>query len=72
NREAPWRELHRRLAGGTPPNTDRTVVPLPTRSGTQPRPEPVGTGWAELHVHSSYSFLDGPSDPAPAPGSHPS
>jgi error-prone DNA polymerase len=31
----------------------------------QPRPprEPVGPAWAELHCHSSYSFLDGASSP---------
>ncbi|MEV7775954.1 error-prone DNA polymerase [Kitasatospora sp. NPDC086791] len=68
NRETPWRELHRQLAGG-PPDADRTVVPFPTRPGpepsrTPPRPMPAGTGWAELHVHTSYSFLDGASDPA--------
>ncbi|MFI6849522.1 error-prone DNA polymerase [Kitasatospora sp. NPDC050467] len=64
----PWSELHRRMTGGRPAN-DRTVVPFP---GTVPRPEPTpppqqvpdGPGWAELHVHTTYSFLDGASDPA--------
>ncbi|RFS82607.1 error-prone DNA polymerase [Actinomadura spongiicola] len=60
-----WREFEERLSwrrGGRPAEP-------PTRD-TSPGPRPVpgraGTGvpWAELHVHSSFSFLDGASDPA--------
>ncbi|MFH8387164.1 error-prone DNA polymerase [Kitasatospora sp. NPDC018058] len=68
----PWRELHRRLAGAPPAGGDRTVVPFPNPgpasytetalpASAAPSSEP---GWAELHVHSTYSFLDGASDPA--------
>ncbi len=53
----PWRDFERRLSwGGREPVVDA------------PRPEPVPRartegGWAELHCHSSYSFLDGASSP---------
>ncbi|MEV7122208.1 error-prone DNA polymerase [Kitasatospora griseola] len=46
------------------------VVPFPGRPAAPPPPTPresrreAGPAWAELHVHSSYSFLDGASDPA--------
>ncbi|MEV7021927.1 error-prone DNA polymerase [Kitasatospora sp. NPDC093558] len=67
-----WRDLHRVMTGN-PPAGDRTVVPFPDPAphpapDASPRPptaaRPDGTGWAELHVHSSFSFLDGASDPA--------
>ncbi|RKE02899.1 error-prone DNA polymerase [Streptomyces sp. TLI_171] len=55
------------------PFPGRTPAPGPT-APTPPAPPhrparggpAVGaaTGWAELHVHTSYSFLDGASDPA--------
>ncbi|MFB7619465.1 error-prone DNA polymerase [Kitasatospora sp. NPDC056181] len=65
----PWSELHRRMTGGRPPAADSTVVPFPGPAQRQdptppPRQAPAGAGWAELHVHSTYSFLDGASDPA--------
>ncbi|WP_033818270.1 error-prone DNA polymerase [Kitasatospora sp. MBT63] len=67
----PWRELHRRMTGGRPADDgDRTVVPfLGPAPRREPAPPPVrragaGPGWAELHVHTSFSFLDGASDPA--------
>ncbi|QXJ20357.1 error-prone DNA polymerase [Actinomadura graeca] len=63
NPPIPWREFEERLswrgprvAGGPP----EPRLPRP------PRPEPapsVGVPWAELHVHSSFSFLDGASHP---------
>ncbi|MEE1783125.1 error-prone DNA polymerase [Streptomyces sp. SP17BM10] len=69
--DLPWAELHRRMTGSHPARHEgeRTVLPFP---GPPPRPEPApprtggrgGPGWAELHVHSTYSFLDGASDPA--------
>ncbi|WP_419993727.1 error-prone DNA polymerase [Streptomyces boninensis] len=34
------------------------LLPLPTR-----HQNPAPAGWAELHVHSSFSFLQGASDP---------
>ncbi|BFV60087.1 error-prone DNA polymerase [Kitasatospora sp. CMC57] len=63
-----WRDLHRAMTG-TPPAGDHTVLPFSGPApGTSPTPSgaarPDGTGWAELHVHSSFSFLDGASDPA--------
>ncbi|MFJ8626137.1 error-prone DNA polymerase [Kitasatospora sp. NPDC093550] len=73
----PWSELHRRLTGpagtaasGTAPDgtgrTDRTVVPLRPRPAPEEppaAPEHAVEPWAELHVHSAFSFLDGASDP---------
>ncbi len=59
-----WRELERRLSGnvtrrhgGDLPVTDlRRFASRDTPGGAIP--------WAELHCHSSYSFLDGASSPA--------
>lgn len=39
----------------------RRLHALPTPTAT---PDPVSAPWAELHVHSSLSFLQGASDPA--------
>ncbi|MFC9326124.1 error-prone DNA polymerase [Kitasatospora sp. NPDC057015] len=63
-----WRDLHRAMTG-SPPTGDRTVVSFPgPASDASPVPPSAerheGIGWAELHVHSSFSFLDGASDPA--------
>ncbi|MER8184780.1 error-prone DNA polymerase [Kitasatospora sp. NPDC094015] len=64
----PWRDLERAMAGTRA--GDRTVIPFPgteTRPEPAPPPRPAGRGaaeWAELHVHTTYSFLDGASDPA--------
>ncbi|WP_344337420.1 PHP domain-containing protein, partial [Kitasatospora putterlickiae] len=67
----PWSELHRRLTG----DGGGDVVPLRPRApggapdGSAERPadpaggRPAGPAWAELHVHSAFSFLDGASDP---------
>jgi error-prone DNA polymerase len=38
------------------------AAPPPTRQPSQPR-QPSQLAWAELHCHSSYSFLDGASSP---------
>src|SRR6516162_3742732 len=70
NPAVPWRELQRRLSWGTgepaddaeadqpPPRpVTRLPAPAPARGGGQALP------WAELHCHSSYSFLDGASSP---------
>src|SRR5439155_505653 len=64
NPAVPWRDLHRRLSWGTgepaesaePDQPPRRVIQLPLAGHTLP--------WAELHCHSSYSFLDGASSPA--------
>jgi error-prone DNA polymerase len=72
NPPVPWREFERRLTWGTsgpgedgpqrpppavtPPEVSPPVVRLPVAAGAPP--------WAELHCHSSYSFLDGASSPA--------
>ena len=74
NPPMPWRELERRLSWGTaarpaadggqradggqaagPPPRPVTRLPAASRDGPE---------WAELHCHSSYSFLDGASAPA--------
>src|ERR1035438_7759073 len=69
----PWRGVEQRLSWRSRP---RPVPRLPTGPGDPgsagPDPgEPRGAGtdldrpqWAELHCHSSYSFLDGASSPA--------
>jgi error-prone DNA polymerase len=64
-----WGELERKLTwggGGDPAPRPEPPAPPPVReknvaviSGGERIPE-----WAELHVHSSYSFLDGASSPA--------
>jgi hypothetical protein len=67
NPAVPWRELERRLSWGTgepaqaEPDQPRRVIRLPA-----PGDGPGGhvLPWAELHCHSSYSFLDGASSPA--------
>jgi error-prone DNA polymerase len=68
NPPVPWRELQRRMswraAGQRPPrhladSADPETPPPPIArlaAGDEP--------WAELHCHSSYSFLDGASTPA--------
>ena len=65
NPAVPWRELERRLSWGTgepaedaAPDQPHRVIRLPA-PGDGPVPP-----WAELHCHSSYSFLDGASSPA--------
>src|SRR5690606_23753194 len=57
-----WREFERRLSWGS------GDVPSPPRrrdDGPEERPTTAAEAvpWAELHCHSSYSFLDGASDP---------
>ena len=38
------------------------IIPLPAAARVSP--DDPGPAWAELHCHSSYSFLDGACDPA--------
>src|SRR5215831_17322471 len=80
NPPVPWRELERRLSWRTParPQAGGGQAEEPRRHPAdrrpEPRPRPVtrlpggrdggGPAWAELHCHSSYSFLDGASAPA--------
>ena len=74
NPPLPWREFERRLSWGKgagqapggpdvgaghqpgPEGAPRPVIPLPAG--------PASPAWAELHCHSSYSFLDGASSPS--------
>src|SRR6478735_7219583 len=72
NPPIPWRELERRLSWRdprheAPPPEDRPGKPRPDPQPSPPpppSPENNGPEWAELHCHSSYSFLDGASSPA--------
>lgn len=69
-----WQELERALSGeesphpigGTPPGSRPDPGPVSTRrtrsAPTAQRPE-TAEPYAELHAHSSYSFLDGASSP---------
>jgi error-prone DNA polymerase len=58
NPDIPWREFERKLSWGS---REKKPEP-PPRPAPRPRRESAG-GWAELHCHSSYSFLDGASSP---------
>ncbi|MBG6058752.1 error-prone DNA polymerase [Cryobacterium sp. MP_M5] len=73
-----WSELERALSDrrrptATPPNADGGDSPAwsrrraPYRPDEEPavtaRPTPGSTPYAELHAHSSFSFLDGASSP---------
>ncbi len=70
NPPVPWRELQRRMswrAHGAP--ADGQPAEGRTRPGQAaarpPRQGPASSiPWAELHCHSSYSFLDGAATPA--------
>ena len=72
NPPIPWRELERRLSGRPaalqPPGGNGDEFPT---SRKRPAYEPASitapagphTSYAELHAHSSFSFLDGASSP---------
>ncbi|PSK97792.1 DnaE-like error-prone DNA polymerase [Murinocardiopsis flavida] len=66
NPPVPWKELEQRLSwGGTPVAGDAPPRPeAPARPAPAVRPPSGGPEWAELHVHSSFSFLDGVCTPA--------
>src|SRR5215831_7212605 len=66
NPPVPWRELERRLSWGTGEDPGEAKPGQPPRRVIHlPAPRPGGPDpWAELHCHSSYSFLDGASSPA--------
>ncbi|MDH6114069.1 error-prone DNA polymerase [Kitasatospora sp. MAP12-15] len=74
-----WSELHRRMAGHRRREPVERAEPVatvlqlpngrPPQSQPQPQPQPQpprparAEPWAELHVHSAFSFLDGASEP---------
>src|SRR5579875_1105345 len=67
NPEMPWRELERRLSGRAP-NPDGGDSPAWSHKREPYRPLQLprvanSTPFAELHAHSSFSFLDGASMP---------
>jgi error-prone DNA polymerase len=73
NPPVPWREFERRLSWGTGGEPDGVPDPAPRLSAVPLRPDRPGLPhssdqpehpWAELHCHSSYSFLDGASSPS--------
>ena len=77
NPPVPWREFERRLSWGTQAPRPVTRLPgaadLPAADSPEATPWSGAPGaalpraalpWAELHCHSSYSFLDGASSPA--------
>ena len=75
NPPVPWRELERRLSWGTSARRavggeqaaeprPRPVTRLPAARASPAGEGPAAPAWAELHCHSSYSFLDGASAPA--------
>ena len=49
---------------GGEPGQARPVTHLPVPARDRPGTPGDGLAWAELHCHSSYSFLDGASSPA--------
>src|SRR5215472_9961307 len=64
NPPVPWRELERRLSWGTGEPAEDAEPDPPPRPVTRLPIHGHGPPWAELHCHSSYSFLDGASSPA--------
>ncbi len=79
NPPVPWREFERRLSWGTqaprpvtrlPGAADLPGTDLPEAASPWPGvpgadlSRAAASPWAELHCHSSYSFLDGASSPA--------
>ncbi|WP_285725712.1 error-prone DNA polymerase [Psychromicrobium xiongbiense] len=71
NPQMPWGELERTLSG-RPPHRPSVEASESPRSRKRPRSEPKPirppegpvVPYAELHVHSHFSFLDGASSPA--------
>ena len=69
-----WRELQRRMSwraggehvGAAPAGDQLAAQPRPGEPGprlTENRLQEAATPWAELHCHSSFSFLDGAATP---------
>src|ERR1700733_7985428 len=72
NPPMPWRELEKLLSwrgngdesAATPASRDRADgEPGDAREEEEARVRPAWPTWAELHCHSSYSFLDGAAAP---------
>jgi error-prone DNA polymerase len=68
NPAVPWRELRRRMSwgAGTEPEDEPAQRPggvRLSRSAGLRLSRPDGSPWAELHCHSSFSFLDGAATP---------
>src|SRR5215471_17986453 len=79
NPPVPWREFERRLSWGKPGDSDSEAADdaaadddaaggeaggdIVAGRRIEPEPDEEVIPWAELHCHSSYSFLDGASDP---------
>ncbi len=70
NPQISWRELERRLSGRPTSDPIRDGGDSPAWSRKRDEYEPLGlpriesrTPYAELHTHSSFSFLDGASSP---------
>lgn len=76
NPEIPWSELERRLSdrqrpggskvladGGDSPGWSRKRHPYRPSDGAEDRPAGPIVPYAELHAHSTFSFLDGASGP---------
>ncbi|GAA2459409.1 error-prone DNA polymerase DnaE2 [Actinomadura vinacea] len=61
NPPVPWREFEKRLSWRVPDEPAPKPVPAPDRV-VERRAKP-DVAWAELHCHSSFSFLDGASAP---------
>jgi error-prone DNA polymerase len=72
NPRVSWRELEQQLSwnvtrlppGPEGPERERRPRPRPGGPADPPGHPETGPPWAELHCHSSYSFLDGASSPA--------
>ncbi|WP_030172255.1 error-prone DNA polymerase [Spirillospora albida] len=62
NPPVPWRELEERLSWRVP-QSPPAPEPGPAPEAAAPAPRLSGVAWAELHCHSSFSFLDGASSP---------
>ncbi|KHL08978.1 error-prone DNA polymerase [Mumia flava] len=77
NPDMPWSELERRLSGrllpheragfeldgGDGPGTSRKRGPYEPPAVPDTHPDEPYVGYAELHAHSDFSFLDGASSP---------
>jgi error-prone DNA polymerase len=62
NPPIPWHEFEQRLSwGNSAPAAAPAAAPAPRR---RERTSPPEIAWAELHCHSSFSFLDGANEPA--------
>jgi error-prone DNA polymerase len=64
NPPIPWAEYERLLSGSSRPGDGDSTTDQPVEQTEAVQPERVGgVDYAELHVHSSFSFLDGVSSP---------